>query len=177
MNRTEYFDWLVDQVNGGRYRRGTLLSILFDTEFRWSYRFPTDANRAADGQFLRTQYANETKDYLLYGDAKEPCNVLEMLVALAIRIETDIMGEPGNDHPEHWFWEMIKNLGLLPMTDKSLQKEHDVEKVMKILNKFMDREYDNQAGVGGLFPVYSPRRDQSLLPIWEQMNDYLNENY
>ena len=173
MNQQEYFDWLVDQIGGQHhFRYKELLSYLFDYEFTWSYKIPTDANRAKDGQYLRTVYANETHDYLTHTDAKEPCNVLEMLVALAIRIENDITGEPGNDHPERWFWEMIKNLGIYHMTDGRCR----YDTINRSLDRWMDRSY-NADGGGGLFPLRRTKRDQRLVPIWDQMNEYLNEEY
>ena len=171
MNDNEYFDWLTDQI-GGQHRFRMLLSVLYDTPFRWSYKIPSDANRAGDGQYLRTRYANATGDYVSYKDAKAPCNVLEMLVAMSIRIENDIMGEPGNDHPEHWFWEMIKNLGIYRFNDSHFS-EHDI---LRALDKWMDRKFADN-GAGGLFPLSKSLRDQRLIPIWNQMSDYLNEHY
>lgn len=169
MNKGEYFDYLIDKV-GERGKHRLLLSFLFDSEFTWSYKVPTDANRAKDGTFLRSRYANETGDFLLYSDRQEPCNVLEMLVALSIRIEEDIMGDPGNDHPEKWFWEMIKNLGLYPATD-NVFSEDLVGKVVRI---WLTRSYEAN-GLGGLFPLQNPKKDQRLVSIWDQMNFYLNE--
>jgi hypothetical protein len=171
MNENEYFDWLVDQI-GGRHRFGLLLSYLYDTEFVWTHKAPTDANRAKDGQDLRSRYANETGDYISYKDSKHPCRVLEMMIALSTRIENDIMGEPGNDHPERWFWEMIKNLGLFHLSDSRF----DEGTAARVLRKWMDRDISPK-GAGGLFPLQHTSRDQRLIPIWDQMNEYLNEEY
>lgn len=169
MNENEYFDWLVDQV-GGVHRNRMLLSFLYDTTFYWSPKIPTDANRAKDGQYLRSRYANETGDYISYKDSREPCRVLEMLVALSLRIETDIMGEPGNDHPDRWFAEMLKNLGIFHVTDNRFKEKH----VMDVLEKWMDRRFAPN-GAGSPFPLTNPSKDQRLTPIWDQMNEYLNE--
>ena len=171
MNQNEYFDYLVEKI-GGQRRFRLLLSFLYDEEFYFSRKIPTDINRAKDGQYLRTTYANETGDFISYSDAKMPCNILEMLVALSLRIETDIMGEPGNDHPERWFWEMIRNLGLYYMTDPAF----DERKARIILENWMDRKF-KENGAGGLFPIRNPDRDQRIIPIWEQMSDYLREEY
>ena len=170
MNRGHYFIYLVDKIDGGKTGYTLLLATLFDTEFTWSYKIPTDANRAKDGRFFRDRYANETGDYLLYSDRIEPCNVLEMLVALSVRIEEDIMGEPGDEHPEKWFWEMISNLGLYPATDK-VYREDLVEGVIKA---WLSRSYEAN-GNGGLFPLLHPKKDQRLVSIWDQLNFYLNE--
>lgn len=170
MNREEYFEYLKGQISMGVIRHQNLLAYLFDTPFTWSYKIPTDANRAKDGMFLRDRYANETGDYLLYSDRLEPCSILEMLVALSIRIEEDIMAEPGEEKPEKWFWEMIKNLGLYPATDK-VYREDLVEGVVKA---WLSRSYEAN-GNGGLFPLHHPKKDQRLCSIWDQMNFYLNE--
>lgn len=170
MNREEYFNYLTDKISEGVVRHRSLLAYLFDRPFTWSYKIQTDANRAKDGKFLRDRYANETGDYLLYSDRIEPCSVLEMLVALSIRIEEDIMAEPGEEKPEKWFWEMIKNLGLYPATDKVYREDL----VRGIVDNWLTRNYEPN-GNGGLFPLHSAKKDQRLVSIWDQMNFYLNE--
>lgn len=171
MNRGEYYLYLINEVPRRGARYNMLLSYLFDTPFRWSFKIMSDANRAKDGQLLRDRYANDTGDYILYEDKREPCNVLEMMVALAIRIEEDITGDPGDDHPEKWFWEMIDNLGL----DKQTDRNFDERMTKKILDIWMLRKFDED-GKGSLFPLKCLPKDQRLLSIWDQMNLYLNEN-
>lgn len=170
MNREEYFTYLKDKISRGKANHNLLLAYLFDTPFIWSYKIPTDANRSKDGKCLRDRYANETGDYLMYDDRVEACNVLEMLVALSIRIEEDIMAEPGNEHPEVWFWEMIKNLGLDMMSDSRFWEKN----VRGILEIWLGRQFEED-GRGGLFPLKSASKDQRLVSIWDQMNLYLNE--
>ena len=169
MNRGDYFLYLSDKV----FERGgysLLLSYLFDTRFIWSYKIQTDANRAKDGQMLRDRYANETGDYILYEDKIEPCNVLEMMVALCMRIEEDIMSEPGDEAPERWFWAMIRNLKL----DRFTNKNFDEREVGRIIFSWLNRLYEPD-GNGGAFPLKRPLKDQRLVPIWDQANLYLNE--
>ena len=169
MNRGEYFAYLTDKI----YERSgynLLLSYLFDTKFIWSFKIPTDANRAKDGQLLRDRYANETGDYILYEDKTEPCSVLEMMVALCIRVEEDIMSEPGDERPERWFWQMIDNLKLNNMTDYGF----DEKRLGQILYRWMNRLFDEN-GKGGPFPLKKAKKDQRLVCIWDQMTSYLNE--
>lgn len=170
MNRGEYWLYLTDAIGGGRSHH-LLLSNLFDREFRWSYKIASDANRARDGQMLRDRYANEVGDYILFEDKMEPCNVLEMLVALSIRIEDDIMADPGSENPGVWFWEMLDNLEISQLDDRRF----DEAEVNDILTKWMRREYEED-GRGGLFPLNHPTKDQRLVPIWDQANEYLNES-
>lgn len=169
MNRGEYLNYLTDKVGGGK-RHALLLAYLFDTPFKWSYKIPTDANRAKDGVLLRDRYANETGDFLLYSDRIEPCSILEMLVALSVRIEEDIMAEPGDECPEKWFWEMIRNLGLDEMTDRKFMEAYAKHKI----DIWQGRRF-GEDGQGGLFPLKSQTKDQRLTSIWDQMNFYLNE--
>ena len=170
MNKGEYYNYLVDKVGMRGKGYDLLLSYLFDTKFIWSYKIPTDANRAMDGQALRSRYANETGDYILYTDKIEDCNVLEMLVALSIRIEEDIVAAPGEENPGMWFWKMISNLGIA-----SKDRAFSEKRVSSILFSWMQRLY-SEDGSGGLFPLKKPYKDQRLVPIWDQMNLYLNEN-
>ena len=80
------------------------------------------------------------------------------------------MSEPGDEEPEKWFWQMIKNLGLNKMTDGSFNER----KIGAILYEWMNRLYDEN-GKGGAFPLKKPKKDQRLVSIWDQMNLYLNE--
>ena len=169
--KEEYFNWLIAKI-GGRVitqRYHDLLLYLSQCEFRWSRLLETDSCRADDGLELRSQYLSE------YGarrtEFREPCSVLEMMIALAIRIEIEITGAPGNDHPERWFWMMIQNLGLDQFTNETFNRE-DVD---DILNYWMDRRYDRH-GRGGLFPVLNSTLDQTTRPIWDQMCSYVS-NY
>ena len=171
MNKASYFNYLLQKINAPTsYRR--LLELLFNEEFRWDFSIFSDANRADDGLGLRLAYLIDEKDYEDIHEEPEPCNVLEMLVALSIRIETDLMGEPGNDHPERWFWEMIDNLGLAGMTNAAFNEMY----VINVIGNWMARNYKKN-GEGSLFPLKRPRVDTRKEPIWDQMSDYLNEKY
>lgn len=170
MDRGEhYFAFLVHKVDGfGAWRdRIMLLHLLFDTEYRWDFCVPLDADRAEDGKSLRLLYFHETGFQSCM--AGEPCNVLEMLLAMAIDME-NIMGEPGEDHPERWFWEMLGNIGLADMTDD----KYDAQTVIDAIGNWMARNYDRR-GKGGIFPLHRSRRDVRRMPIWEQAGMYMTE--
>ena len=122
----EYFDWLYDYVCEGRvsdqisYRK--LFGYLHSTEF--TYIIERDSNRAYDGICLRRRFANHRypSDYYNILDILDgPCSVLEMLVALAIRFEEEIMDDPRyGDRIKQWFWSMLKNMNINMM--KNLRK-------------------------------------------------------
>lgn len=128
-----------------------------------------DLNRVNDGLQLREKYMGDDSDYI---DGE--CSVLELMIALAQRID-DIMYDPdvGEDWVR-WFWEMIENLGL----DKFPDSNFSTKAVDLIIQRFIDRKYDSD-GLGGLFPLMYPdsRIDQRDVEIWYQMQAYLNENY
>ena len=169
MNNLEYLKWLCDRVGLSFSRYTNLARYLYRTPFVWSGRIPTDANRASDGVILRYVFEGETR--LESPDMRLDCNVLEMLVAFAERIDA-IMGEPGEIHYDVWFETMIGNLGLLELTND----DFDERRADEIISRWMHRDID-YSGYGGLFPIRHPMEDQRDLSIWDQMSCYMNENY
>lgn len=170
--REEYFNWLFDLVCGDRYSESVsfkeLLKYLHSVEFEWS--IPKDENRAKDGVNLRYRYSmrNGFDDVpsSLYG----PCSVFEMMVALAIRCEEDIMDNPNmGDRTGQWFWNMISNLGLGSMTDTRFDEEY----VDDVITRFLNREYEPD-GEGGLFTIRNCDRDLRDVEIWYQLCWYLD---
>lgn len=173
----KYFDWLVDLVCGERYSEDVsyrkLLTRLHSIEFK--YLIPNDQNRAEDGEALRYRYAVEQGyDHrsiniimdILYG----PCSVFEMLTALAVKCEENIMYDPNiGDRTRQWFWGMITNLGLGSMVDSRF----DQLKVDNAIHKFMDRHYEPN-GRGGLFTVKGCEHDLRDVEIWYQLCWYLD---
>lgn len=171
----EYFEWMYDLTCKSRYpdhisfRR--LLMHLHDTEFRYS--IARDGDRASDGCCLRYRFgtACEYSEWMIerYLDVR-PCSVLEMMIALAIRCEEDIMDNAEiGDRTSQWFWIMMVNLGLGSMMDD----RYDDQYVEEVLNRFLDREYEPN-GRGSLFYIRSATNDVRELPIWYQMCEYLN---
>ncbi len=161
----DYFCWLVEIISDGKEESYTsLLKQLFETLFVYS--LERDANRAHDGLDLRDRYSYEMNADL---DISSPCSVLEMMVALAIRCETDVMYNPAaGDRTCIWFWLMIENLGLLRMTNRV----YDNQTVRTVLTRFMNRQYDTD-GRGSLF--YVPGiKGMPNEEIWYQMNTFLN---
>ena len=165
-----YFEWLLDTVDcPPHYSR--LMRKLHSREFFW--RLPLDANRASDGISFRGRYIEEMNPQATEEVFMHPCSVLEMMVALACRIENDIMFDPAlGNRSGMWFWIMIENLGLDGMDDDHF----DNENVDHIINVFMQRTYFNN-GNGGLFPLKRPKENQRKIEIWYQMSAFLEENF
>jgi hypothetical protein len=99
-----------------------------------------------------------------------PCSVLEMILALAIRCEENIMDDPlKGDRTKQWFWGMINNLGLDTMTDMNYNERFIDDCVCRFLN----RDYEPD-GRGGLFTVRNCYEDLRNVEIWYQLLWYLD---
>jgi hypothetical protein len=169
----DYFLWLCDLVEGGldhKYRE--LLWYLHRKDF--DANLPNDDNRAEDGKKLREQYfyAILQEDHSVWNT---PCTMLEMLIALAQRIEFIMSDEDKGDRTAHWFWEMVKNLGLKKITKNDLDMESKIHANDSILTTFHNRSYRSN-GKGGLFPLKELLvEDQRKVEIWYQMQAYIQE--
>lgn len=169
----EYFEWIYNLVSGDRFAKEIsyrkLLMVLHRTEFIFS--IPKDRNRAEDGIALRRRFTTacgyEDMSRYLY---TRPCSVLEMMVALAIRCEENIMDDARvGDRTAQWFWGMIQNLGLGSMKDISFDQQFVEDRI----DRFLNREYDSD-GRGGLFTIRHCSRDLRKVEIWYQLCWYLD---
>lgn len=172
----DYFEWLCNIVCSVKQKEQyeKLLVRLFNEPFR--YILDMDANRASDGMELRYRFGREHRiklPVIVHILDDKSCSVLEMLIALSLRVEENIMNDPtiGNC-TDKWFWLMIENLGLVKMTDEY----YDDEYVGFSLNIFMERRYESN-GEGGLVVLKYPRQDLRFVEIWYQVMWYLSENY
>lgn len=166
-----YFEWMYDLVCKDRYSKSIsyrkLITHLHSIEFIYS--IPLDSNRANDGEKLRYRFAlcqdcEELSDYL-----DDPCSVLEMMIALAIRVEENILDDVEiGDRSDQWFWEMISNLGLGGMNDR----HYDRDFVQRTIERFLYRDYEPD-GKGGLFWIRNCDRDLRKIEIWCQFNYYI----
>ncbi len=173
-----YFNWLCDIV-GNSYPHcerpyHKLLDYLFNVDF--DFQLESDADREADGVELR--YIFGSKKFIDMRIISEylddrPCSVLEMMVALSIRCEENIMDNPDEGkRTGQWFWNMIINLGLEPMIDDCYNKNY----VSKVIDRFLKREYEPN-GKGGLFYINNCYYDLRYKEIWYQMMWYLDKYY
>lgn len=169
----DYFEWLYKLVCEKRYSREIsfrkLLMHLHNTEF--IYVMPMDENRACDGIDLRYRFAYDyTSPATVESYLEGPCSVLEMMVALAVRCEEQIMDDPKmGDRTAQWFWNMIVNLGLGSMVDEYYD-EHYVDRTIQ---RFMYRDYYSD-GRGGLFTVSGLDQDMRDIEIFGQLCAYID---
>jgi hypothetical protein len=123
-----------------------------------------------DGLYLRKRYSrNNNTEYI----SDRPCSILEMMVALSLRMEEQIMDDPDiGNRTSLWFWTMIRNMGLFSYTDDKITVR-TMNNVRKKLRAFNDRDYQPN-GRGGLFIVKDCDKDMRDVEIWYQMCWYLN---
>lgn len=173
-----YRNWMASRMHAEDY--GILFDVMHDTEFEWDGRTcPRDANRAADGRYLRRKFADESGMDIWADWLEWPCSFLEFLVALAYSIDDNIMYDPEQpDQPAEWFWDMMKNLGLDSYDDRKMLDGGMVAHmyVTETLDRVMRRDYEPN-GYLGLFPLKRPEMDQRDVEIWYQANAYYSEKY
>lgn len=175
--QNEYFEWMLDLVSGNqktRYRYLKLLNFLNGYDCDIDNRFELDQNRINDGLYFRYHfgeecgYSYETIDEVFQNI---PCSMLEMMVALAVRIEDSIMSDPNyGNRTSVWFWGMMASLGLGSQDNASF----DVRTCDTILQNFFNHNY-SQNGNGSLFTTERKDIDMRNLEIWQQAAVYLNE--
>ncbi len=147
----------------------SLFRTLDDIPFE--YVLDRDENREFDGAGLRDDYEREySKIY-----DQEWVSVLEVLIALSIRVDNEYIGDPDDPHPEYFFMEMIGNLGLRDFRGNELNAK-ETESVIKIVEQWLYRTFCKD-GHGSPFPVKEDHRDQRNVEIWDQMISYIDENY
>lgn len=172
----EYNYWILDlmEANLPEHRKySKLLEELSYIEYKWC--IPLDENRDIDAVDLRKEYlAEKNMDFISLREAfcAYPRSVLEVMAALSRRIEIEITGEPGNDHVERWFWDMIDNLCLLEFDDLHFNRRL----VDKKIDIWLSREF-NWDGKFSAFPLKNCQIDQRKIDIYYQMQLYLAENY
>lgn len=182
----DYFGWIYSKVKNRnvRVQHVGLCRLLYNKEFRWFV--PNDGNRIDDALELRERFVQARdidQDHLEVSYfLRKPCSVLEVLVALAERIN-DLqysLSDP-TDYTEKWFHILLNNLSISEYTDVDASNTDlspvDEAIVDDILETMMSRTYDFY-GNGGLFPLKKrPPRNQAEVEIWYQMMLYLAENY
>lgn len=144
-----------------------LLHHLFDKDFEWIR--PLDQNCAVYGLKMRDDWREKVRRKGNFEDKN--CSILEVMVSLAVRMEDNVMSnDVFGDRTSYWFWLMVQNLGLISMDDRYYEEE----KVDKILEKFLDREYKRD-GNGGLFIIKDRNIDMRTCDIWQQAMGFLRK--
>lgn len=173
----EYNQWLYDLAIPNKYdqeRYSKLLSKLNNTAF--NYLHPMDVNRYDDGINLRYRFGYECGYDNIYicneVDCRE-CSILEMMIALALRCEENIMYDIRyGSRTSKWFFDMVSSLQLYYMDNVNFNDQYVEDRIVK----FLTRSYAPD-GTGGLFTIHTPIEDMREIEIWQQAMLYLTENY
>lgn len=168
-----YFDWITLLVINDASVRDQYIFLLKKLhEINFYYTIELDENRYVDGISLRDRFAYENnipdEDMFIFNNRQ--CSVLEMMAALSLKCEENIMSDPEyGDRISNWFLEMIESLQLIGMTNENF----DPKWIDFRINILLNREYEPD-GTGGLFTIKNTRHDLTKVEIWYQMCWYLN---
>ena len=164
-----YYIWLCDLIDLETHSGySDLISFLYCTEFIWSV--PTDSNRAQDGIDLRLDYISDNPD----DDGEwvdDACSWLEMLIALARRVRTDIMPD-FNISVDGWFWQFISDkerINYRNLDDFSSEN-------LPLFQEFVTFLKDDSKKVAKKV-ANDEKKWQMDEDIWRKINRYLAENY
>lgn len=170
--KAEYFNWICDLLCKSRFAERVSYELLLRRlhEITFYSVLPEDESRAEDGVNLRYRFAVDNDCCGIEDYIDGPCSVLEMMAALALMCEEDIMGDPRiGDRTGQWFWKMIVNLGLGGLSDDRF----DADLVDSVIDRFLEREYEPD-GEGGLFVIRNCEHDLRDVEIWHQLCWYLD---
>lgn len=170
-----YFEWMYEMMCDEEHLNGesyiSLFRFLNETEFTYDISM-NDGNRWQDGIDLRysrfSDHIGIKPRYMEF--ASGSCSILEMMIALAIRLEEHIMHDPDiGDRTAMWFWGMIDSLGLSEMDDSEFDRAY----VDSVIQRFLNRDY-RPDGKGGLFTIKNCKYDLRKVEIWYQACWYLD---
>lgn len=171
-----YFQWLCDVAMGrNSIMYSHLLYLLHHTEFQFSYAL--DKNRYLDGIGMRHRFYMDNPE--LFGEfspddifGEMSCTVLEMMVALSVRINESILANYFGDSNGIYilFNAMLNSLNIVRYDNNHFNER----RVQCILEDFMNHNYERN-GAGGLFTIHDDTKDMRQEEIWCQCGWYLNE--
>lgn len=195
-----YLDWILDKIccqsvtlseedddyiNRGSCSAGSAIvdicRVMFDTDFIWDEKIKEDEIRATDAMELRRRYADEIGANLaknehdidrIWKSVHGKCSVLEVLVSICFRLDEMLNENEPGEMVGMFFDILCGNLGFV------FSEAFDEAKTVRIIERFLKREYAEDGSGGGLFPIVLPigNKNQKVLPIWYQMNAWLAEH-
>ena len=163
--RRKYREFLIKQVWKERtpFPYETLFAVLAKTEF-YTLVF-RDENREADARTLRKTFTDRQKQDC--SCLEGPVSLLEVMVALAMRMDGEICSTPRDGYrADKWFWMMIRNMDLLDQKDTS--PDLNIDKCVRNAKMVVERTYKDD-GEGSLFGVMLTPNTPSLEPDLVEM--------
>lgn len=184
-----YFNWLFDLIRPAIAKEQNdmlrrLCRVLFETDF--IYEIAEDGIRASDATEIRKMYAekigekegkNERETDRIWKSIHGKCSLMELIFGLSMRLDEMVNeGEEGSMAPI-FFMILIENAGL---TEEKAENQTEEEAWRERIERLMNRKYLPNGSGGGMFPLqkWSKKdgKDQRKVPVWYQMNSWLNEN-
>lgn len=165
MRRTDdYFAWLCSIISP-RFRGNDyymMLQDLFTYEYVWYD--DLDKNRYFDAIALRDEFG------LYIG--KQEVSVLEVLIALAGRMDDIMFDVEVGIIVEKWFWELICNFGLEIYDDSNYNSVN----IGDIIADWVENPYMDPHKKLGVGRKKSGGRAKNT-DLWYKMQEYLDDNY
>jgi len=192
--KDSYFNYLMslissDEVNAAQEYYNLCL-LFFETPF--TVLNPMDENRVQKAEEMRDIWLDniKVKDERLkleYANdlAVSPTSFLEVLVAMCVNAEDQILSAPNT--ASTLFWDLVDNLVEYGTFGTAYHKASDIltdekwcaftESTMKAsIKKVLTRTY-HEDGKGGLFPMKKPHKNQRKLDMWACCTSYISEKY
>ena len=183
-NNESYFDWLKSFTIDERVHDDERLSYSKLIKQLWKIEFVpelgNDVDRASDGLDLRTRYNDILAKKAGHGEFYTPdvrdifgkCRVLEMLIALSMRMY-DMMQDLGiYNSVSRWFWEIMESLDFEFLDDNNWHDD-GWNPTYRFVNctceHIMYHDGPYVGGQGGWFRL----NNWENMEIWYQMNEYL----
>ena len=172
-----YFDQICSEVckkEHSVYDYSMLLRRLYDIPFEVVVEM--DENRRTDAYNMKMEYIESDLAPIHGTTVLEDrfISVLEVLFALAKRMENDILCDPMTeiDNSSRYFWDMLMNLDVEKYRNDNFRGINVDEKVAKWLRRDYSRD-----GKGSIFYVPRAKIDMRKEEIWNQMQCYIMKNY
>lgn len=151
----------IGNLRGNKYKNYTkLFTYLLMTPF--IFKNNRDKNRARDGLDLREDFLKERgiQTERLDENVTE-CSMLEMLIALSIRVDKEYIGDPSDPNPDLFFWDLIVNSALDYLDNNGFDPD--------LFNYKMDQIYSDRIN---MFLMRGSTQE-----IWSQMLAYVSTHY
>lgn len=132
-----------------------------------------DSNWNVEALKMRSDYQTAMGSISVSAWLNGQSSMFEVLVAIATRIENEIMGDPYSDEDNtgEWFWVMITSLGFSFFTDEAYDKSGgwNDDKYVHYIHAYFSAEESH--------PLFKLERFDPTRPIWGQANDWLIEHF
>ncbi|MBP5728942.1 MAG: hypothetical protein J6Y48_17895 [Clostridia bacterium] len=187
-----YFRWLFEQIEPAKNdpdsrRMEELCGFLFDRDYIFD--IAEDGTRAMNATDIRMKYAEKIGAEMKKSERDidrirksihGKCSALELIFSVCVSLDEMVNeGEEGSMVPI-FFRILIKNMGFFGVDCADCMSDRVLEHWSNVLDRFMKREYDADGSHGGMFPVKNwnkkSDKDQRKVPIWYQMNEWLDKN-